>query len=183
MRKLLVLIAGVGLVAGACASDGGSKARRPRRRPRRRPDGHRRGGGPGVGPEGAVGRVLAPRRRVPAGETKQTLTVDGAERWWFRHVPPAHDGSTPVPLVIDLHGYSEGAAIHEQTSGLGPFGDAARVRDRHAPGPGRGRALGHRRSAPPTSRSSGKVLDATEQQLCIDTNRVYVDRPAPTVRS
>jgi len=42
---------------------------------------------------------------------------------YIRHVPPAHDGETPIPLVVDFHGYSEGAQIHAQHSALGPFGD------------------------------------------------------------
>ena len=106
------------------------------------------------------------------GETKQTTTVDRAERWWYRHVPPAHDGTTPVPLVLDLHGYEEGATIHEGTSGLGPFGDqkgfVTVTPQGQGPVPHWDTALG---STDLTF--VGKVLDTTEQQLCIDTNRVY----------
>ena len=51
-------------------------------------------------------------------------TIGGAERWYYLHVPPQHDGSTPMPLVLDLHGYSEGAQIHLAMSGLGAFGDS-----------------------------------------------------------
>ena len=56
---------------------------------------------------------------APIGETK----VDLGPRWYLRHVPPAHDGITPLPLVLDLHGYLEGAGIHVAFSGLPAFGD------------------------------------------------------------
>jgi polyhydroxybutyrate depolymerase len=168
VRKLLVVIAGVGLVAGACASDGGSTASSPSTRPER------------AATAAAVDPASVPRApsagcatgaTVAAGETKQTAP-DDAERWWFRHVPGAHDGTTPVPLVLDLHGYSEGAAIHEQLSGLGKFGDAHGFVTVTPQGQGPvarwDTTLGSTDLA-----FLATVLDTTEQQLCIDTNRVY----------
>ena len=49
---------------------------------------------------------------LAAGEQKTTITSGGVERWYFRHVPATHDGTTPLPVVVDLHGYSEGAVVH-----------------------------------------------------------------------
>ena len=169
MRKLLVVIAALGLVAGACSSDGGSTSASTSTRPK-------------AATAAAVDPASVPKAPsagcdgstpAPAGETKQTLTADDAERWWFRQVPPAHDGATPVPLVLDLHGYSEGAAIHKGTSGMGPFGDAHGFVTITPQGQGAvarwDTKLGSKDLA-----FLGKVLDATEQQLCIDTNRVFV---------
>ena len=49
-----------------------------------------------------------------------SMLVDGSERTWRLHVPPAHDGLTPVPLVLLLHGLGEDAGIIRNltTSGL-----------------------------------------------------------------
>ena len=38
--------------------------------------------------------------------------------------PPAYDGTHALPLVLDLHGYSEGADVHVAMSGLGKFGES-----------------------------------------------------------
>lgn len=35
-------------------------------------------------------------------------TLPGSDRWYLLTVPPAHDGATPLPLVLDFHGLSEG---------------------------------------------------------------------------
>jgi polyhydroxybutyrate depolymerase len=169
VRKLLVLIVGLGLVAGACASEGGSTSSSTSTRPK--PAATAAAVDPASVPKapsaGCTGATPA-----PAGETKQTTTVDGAERWWFRHVPPAHDGRTPVPLVVDLHGYTEGATIHEGTSGLGPFGDQQGFVTVTPQGQG---DVAHWDTALGSTDLTffGKALDATEQQLCIDRNRVY----------
>lgn len=44
---------------------------------------------------------------APAGDTRQTLIVDGMPRSYWLHVPPTYDGSTRVPLVVDFHGMGE----------------------------------------------------------------------------
>jgi polyhydroxybutyrate depolymerase len=168
VRKLLILTVALGVVAGACSSDGGSTATKaspakarttsdPASVPKR--------------PSAGCGTPTEKRPLVPAGETKQTLTVAGAERWWYRHVPPT--GTAPVPLVMDLHGYSEGADVHKQMSGLGAFGDAhgfvTVIPQGQGPVARWDTTLGST-----DLRFLGRVLDATERQLCIDTDRVYV---------
>ena len=108
-----------------------------------------------------------------AGETKQTLAAPSGERWYFRHVPPAHDGTTPVPLVLDLHGYSEGATVHQLMSGLGAFGDdhgfVTITPEGTGPVPQWDTALDG-----PDVKFVGNLLDTVEEQLCVDTNRIYV---------
>src|SRR5687768_12317962 len=37
---------------------------------------------------------------VGAGDQTITMTSGGVDRTYIRHVPPAHDGATPVPLVL-----------------------------------------------------------------------------------
>jgi polyhydroxybutyrate depolymerase len=164
VRKLLVVIAGLGLVAGACSSDGGSESAPDRTSTTTAAT------DPASVP--AAPSAGCDTSTVGAGETKQTATFEGQERWWLRRVPPAHDGRTPVPLVLDLHGYSEGATIHASLSEVGPFGDEKGFVTLTPHGEGAvarwDTALGSK-----DLEFLGEVLDTTEQDLCIDTNRVY----------
>jgi polyhydroxybutyrate depolymerase len=102
-----------------------------------------------------------------------TITSNAVERWYFRHVPPAYDGTKPLPLVLDLHGYLEGAVAHEVHSSLGAFGD------QHGFVTITPQGLG----AVPRWETSvgskdvafiGDLLDQVEQTVCIDEARVFV---------
>jgi polyhydroxybutyrate depolymerase len=57
---------------------------------------------------------------APGTTSEGSLIVNGSERTWRIHVPPAHDGLTPLPLVVLLHGLGEDAGIIRNftTSGL-----------------------------------------------------------------
>ncbi len=110
---------------------------------------------------------------VTAGQTKPTMTSGGESRWYYQDVPPAHNGTTPVPLVLDFHGYSEGADVHLQMSGLTKFGATkgfvTLTPMGTGPVPRWDTTLGSKDLT-----FTGEMLDATEKNLCIDTNRVYV---------
>jgi polyhydroxybutyrate depolymerase len=99
--------------------------------------------------------------------------VDVGDRWYLRHEPPAHDGTTRVPLVVDLHGYSEGAERHAQVTGFETYGDDHGFVTITPNGGG----------DPPQwdldpdgadVRFVGDVIDDAEQTLCIDPDRIYV---------
>src|SRR4051812_39275506 len=47
-----------------------------------------------------------------SGQTTLTLAAGGAHGTYVRHLPPSYDGRKPMPLVVDLHGYGESAAVH-----------------------------------------------------------------------
>ncbi|MEY2435432.1 MAG: polyhydroxybutyrate depolymerase [Acidimicrobiaceae bacterium] len=109
---------------------------------------------------------------VAAGETTTPFSAAGVDGSSIRHIPPVHDGRHPIPLVLDLHGYSEPAAIHAQLSALGPFGDqhgfVTLTPETTAPVPQWDTALG---SADLKWLSA--LLDDAESKLCIDTARVF----------
>ena len=48
----------------------------------------------------------------PGVEVEHTLNVRGAERRYLLTTPSAHDGETPLPVVLDFHGLMEGAEVH-----------------------------------------------------------------------
>lgn len=110
---------------------------------------------------------------VTAGDTQETVASGGDDRAYAQHVPPAHDGTTPVPLVVDYHGYSEGGAIHVVHSALGPYGDeqgfVTITPDSGYPVPRWDVGAGSVDVA-----MFGDLLDQVEADLCVDTNRVFV---------
>jgi polyhydroxybutyrate depolymerase len=142
-------------------------------------------------PSAGCGAAEPPVTATPAGSADETVTLppgggrdeavaDGAadvaaegERWYLRHVPPAHDGTTPVPLVVDLHSYAEGAEVHTVHSGLGPHGDEAGFVTVTPQGTG---VVPMWRATPgsPDVAFVGQVLDHVEATLCVDRARVYV---------
>ncbi len=109
----------------------------------------------------------------PGADEKVTTTSGGVERWYYRHVPRGYDASTPTPVVVDLHGYSEGADIHLLMSELRAYGDEQGfvTITPHGTGPvprwdtGFGSA---------DMAFIGVLLDEVEATLCVDTARVFV---------
>lgn len=110
---------------------------------------------------------------VTSGEEKVTLDSGGVTRWYFRHVPPGYDGKRPTPIVIDIHGYSEGASVHTKMSALGPFGDEHGFVTITPQGRGTipywDTTLGSI-----DLQFTGALLDSLDRTLCVDDNRVYV---------
>ncbi len=123
------------------------------------------------GPVRSSGCSVSPA--VPAGQSEVHLDFDGQDRWYLQHVPPAHDGTNPMPVVIDLHGYSEGATLHTQVSGLGAYGDTHGFITISPQGQG---TPAHWNANMGTDDVAlvGKILDDVEAGLCVDTDRVYV---------
>ena len=112
---------------------------------------------------------------TPATGVDEEITVDTSEtpRTYLRHVPPAHDGGTPLPVVVDLHGYQEGAKIHTAMSALGPYGDTQGFVTVTPQGEGEvPRWIAESGSADVAF--IGSVLDDVESDLCVDLDRIYV---------
>lgn len=59
---------------------------------------------------------------LSAGETELTITFDGYERTFDVQVPASYDNSAPVPLVFDLHGFSN---TKEQQEAISRWNDLA----------------------------------------------------------
>lgn len=129
----------------------------------------------------------APRPSVGCGTSPAmadleggSLVIDGEERTWRIHVPPAHDGATPVPLVLLLHGLGEDAGIIRNliVSGLPDEAGFVVV----AP---QGSGLIARwmwdlddseydlSPQNPDIAYIDALLDELDAQLCLDTSRIY----------
>jgi len=110
---------------------------------------------------------------VAPGDTQLDLAAGTEAAWYLRHVPTSYSATTPMPLVLDLHGYSEGAKIHVLQTQLSEFGDThgfITVTPQIERSPARwDTTLGNADLA-----FLGSVLDQAEATLCIDQNRVFV---------
>lgn len=64
------------------------------------------------------------RAAFPAGDSRQDLPFGGLPRQYLVHEPASYDGSTPVPLVVDIHGWSSNAEQQRIISGIYALSDA-----------------------------------------------------------
>jgi polyhydroxybutyrate depolymerase len=179
-RSILVLLALVG-AAGACTADdadGGAAASSTSTTPSTVD--------PAVDPATAAGPgAVATANPVPsagcgtsaaAGPTQlERRTLPGSDRWYLLTVPTAHDGTTPLPVVLDFHGLLEGAELHATTSGMGPYAEAhgfVAVLPNGTGTPVRW-DVDPDRAANADLVFVDQLLDQLEQDLCLDTSRVY----------
>lgn len=65
-----------------------------------------------LAPPPAAGQGLGP------GDHELTIRFDGRNRDFIVHVPQGADGSVPVPLVLDFHGFTSNATQQRMVSGL-----------------------------------------------------------------
>jgi polyhydroxybutyrate depolymerase len=79
-----------------------------------------------------------------------------------------------MPLVVDLHGYSEGATIHTKMSMLGPFGDTHGFITLTPQGSGTAVALWNTDLKSDDVKFIGNLLDEAERTLCVDQRRIFV---------
>jgi polyhydroxybutyrate depolymerase len=110
---------------------------------------------------------------IGPGEEKVTISSGGVERWYLRHVPTGYDGSAALPVVVDLHGYSEGADVQARLSALGPYGDEHGFITLTPQGSG---TVSRWDTAPSSADQLfiGDVLDQVEADLCVDSDRIFV---------
>jgi polyhydroxybutyrate depolymerase len=169
VRKVgVVVAAGLVVLAASCSSSSGSKAASGGKSTSRVTAAIPASAVPAAPSVGCTLQNPAPA----AGSTKQTITSGGASRWYWLDLPPAVSTGKPLPLVLDLHGYSEGADVHVAMSGLGKFGESQGFVTVTPQGSGKvPRWNTGLHSA--DMNFLGHLLDVVERKECIDTNRVY----------
>ncbi|HVY25665.1 MAG TPA: PHB depolymerase family esterase [Polyangiaceae bacterium] len=67
-------------------------------------------GSGGVGGGGAVTGSCNPARPHAPGTSTISLQSGGTNRSYLLHIPPGYDGTKPLPLVFDVHGYTSFAS-------------------------------------------------------------------------
>lgn len=111
----------------------------------------------------------------PVEEESRTLDVEGVTRTYLLTAPTAHDGETPVPLVLDFHGLGEGAVVHTMMSEFSPIAESEGFAVVFPQGTGSPVCWN---SLPdmalnPDLRFVDQLLDQLGADLCIDRSRVY----------
>jgi len=71
----------------------------------------------GVGGGGGSVMVTCPSDPLDTGETQHTIMHDGNEREYEVQVPASYDNTVPVPLVLDMHGYTSNKDDQQNISG------------------------------------------------------------------
>ena len=106
---------------------------------------------------------------------RRTISVGGEERWYLLTTPAAHDGTTPIPLVVELHGLGEGAAIAAQMSEFDVVAEREGFVMAYPNGSGSPVRWDQRLDASPNADFDfiDQLLDQVGRDLCIDTSRVY----------
>lgn len=124
---------------------------------------------------------VSPTTTVPvttpvAGRSKVLSDRPEGGRWAYLGVPPQADGQQPLPLVLDLHGYSEGADVHLQFTKMEDLGRAKGFMVLTPHGSGDvpfWNSFGQ--PAPDDVGYLTGLVDQVAASQCVDLNRVYVD--------
>lgn len=106
---------------------------------------------------------------------RRTLDVDGVERFYLLTTPEA-EASTPLPLVLDLHGLAEGAQVHTSMSDFGTLAKSEGFVVAFPNGTGEPVRWDANPASDPNQDLAyfDQLLERLEADLCIDTSRVYV---------
>ena len=96
-----------------------------------------------------------------------------ANRWYLLDVPSSNTAGHPQPLVLDLHGYLEGATLHAGVSGFSALGQFAGFVTVTPQGQGDPVHWDTTLTSPDITYVD-ELLDHVEQVACIDRNREYV---------
>jgi len=133
----------------------------------------------GVAKKGSPGCAIKNRNVDLAIDAKIDLAVPNvapelSTRWYYRHIPPQPVGIKPLPLVVDLHGYSEGATVHQGMSSLGKYGDKKGFITVTPQGQGVVPRWDTALKRSPDVAFIKAMISDVEKSLCVDTNRVFV---------
>lgn len=127
----------------------------------------------------SAGCAAPPLKGALPNDTKVDVAVPGqsgeyASRWYFQHLPQQAALGRPLPLVVDLHGYSEGAQVHLAMSGLSKFGDTEGFITVTPQGQGVVPRWDTALGSSPDIAFLEVMLDQVAAQQCIDLARIYV---------
>jgi polyhydroxybutyrate depolymerase len=110
-----------------------------------------------------------------SGTHTLSLAADGLTGSYIEHVPPGHSRQ-PLPVIVDLHGYSEPAALQTQVSDWATFGDTHGV---ISITPEINRPVELWNTANSSSNTDlewfGTLMSTVESHLCVDRRRLFVD--------
>jgi polyhydroxybutyrate depolymerase len=106
---------------------------------------------------------------------RQTLEVAGEERWYLLSAPSAHDGETPLPLIVEFHGLAQGAENAAATGLLDEQGAEEGYVTVYPHGTGQPVQWNQRLDDEDNADFEfiEAMLDTVGEELCVDEARVY----------
>jgi len=107
------------------------------------------------------------------GDSNRTLAFGGLDRTYILHIPPSYDGRTPMPLVLNFHGFGSNA---RQQAAYSRFPAKADVEGFVVVSPDGVDAQWNiaRSSSLPDDLGFAKALmDAVQAEVCIDPARTF----------
>lgn len=116
---------------------------------------------------------------VTGGVTTVQIESGGVDREYRLYVPPAHDGVTPLPVVLDFHGLTSTAeqqALLSNLEGLAGVEGFIAVHPQGSRDPVTGNTFfefGYGGTGVDDVGFVADVLDRLEATLCVDTTRIY----------
>ncbi|MCZ7528987.1 MAG: hypothetical protein M5U31_00740 [Acidimicrobiia bacterium] len=116
--------------------------------------------------------------RLPSGDADRTIASGGVERSYVLSVPTGYDGTTPMPVVVDFHGYLEGAKVHTAMSELRTLGEAEGFVTVTPQGTGKVPSWNFTPTVP-TCRSS-TISSTSSNRRCVSTPRACTPRECRT---
>jgi len=173
MRRRALVVAGVGLAAAAifvaCRNGGGGAAGVAS------PAATATLAATPVSSVDAVPNGCAASQAVATGDSSRTLSVDGRDRTYLLHVPPGYDGTKPLPLVLNLHGFGSSGQRQALYSRFPALADAEQFFVVSPDGAGQPQQWNIRRDPqlPDDVAFIRALLDTLEGELCVDRERVF----------
>jgi poly(3-hydroxybutyrate) depolymerase len=112
---------------------------------------------------------------APLVDERTTITSGDTERWYLVTTPTGYSGTEPLPVVVDSHGFSEGAEIHTLMSEMDDVAEANGFIAVYPNGTGEPVRWSANAGDPdnPDTAFIGDLLDTVEADLCVDTSRIY----------
>jgi len=108
----------------------------------------------------------------PPGETTVPLTAGGRTGSYVQQLPTGYDGTTPLPVVFDFHGYAEPASGQASLSALGTLAQPDRFIT-ITPGVTEPVPMWEATIGSQDMAFVGGLMDTVERTLCVDKNRLY----------
>ena len=123
----------------------------------------------------------SPARPRAAGDFNETIDSGGITREYILHVPPSYNGSTAVPLVLNVHGLNSTAANVAAYNGLVTKADQAgfivvmpQALSTELLAQTHWNVVMFGDPEPDDVGFTADLLDAIEAQLCVDSARIFV---------
>jgi polyhydroxybutyrate depolymerase len=123
-----------------------------------------------------------PAAPLAPGTHQQTVRVDGARRKFRIHLPPCYDGCRPLPVVLVYHGMSANAWMAQRFIKMDETADRCGFITVYPDGSGFSLLKGFKAGGstlrwadrkPDDVEFAHAILDHLEENLCVDSSRVY----------